>query len=109
MKVGVVLGDKRLRVDNVRENEENVEGTQHYHVGGPRCRAGKLEKSESAKVRGQEQIRGRKGGHRPKLSKWLFWGLTRKGKLWKSSVKNIRTPGFLCDHKLEQASKFLLF
>lgn len=30
MKVGVVLGDKRLRVDNVRENEENDEGSQHY-------------------------------------------------------------------------------
>lgn len=30
MKAGVVLGDKRLHRDNVRENEENVEGSQRY-------------------------------------------------------------------------------
>lgn len=30
MKVGAVLGDRRLRVDNVRENEETVEGSQLY-------------------------------------------------------------------------------
>lgn len=30
MKVGVVFGDRRLRVDNVRENEETVEGSQLY-------------------------------------------------------------------------------
>lgn len=30
MKVGVVLGDRRLHVDNVRENEETVEGSQLY-------------------------------------------------------------------------------
>lgn len=30
MKVSVVLGDKRLHVDNVRGNEKNAEGSQHY-------------------------------------------------------------------------------
>lgn len=91
------------------EKMKRMLGIAALSVGGTRCRAGELEKSESAKVRGQEQVRGRKGGHRPKLSEWLFWGLTRKGKLWQSSVKNIRTPGFPCDHKLEKASNFLLF
>lgn len=30
MKVDVVLGDNKLHTDNVEENEENVEGSQHY-------------------------------------------------------------------------------